>query len=518
MASKPIEPTSEPDHQLDHELRHQLDGGERRRLKSRLRRELGRVYGANPWIVAVEHVQAAVAIAEELRNYTDSPILAVGARSGVGPVGDDLPSLSIDLPPAGGMLEELRTAADALAAPPPEIQAAVDRWDPDRQARVIGSFSATAGTVANRPRFGARPPAWRDLEDKLAIEELWAEAGIPVAPSAQVAVGDRPELFDAHQRLATSAGTVWAVDNSEGWHGGGAGTFWVPDRAAAERVASGLAADRLVRIMPFLEGVPCSIHGMVLPEGELDPGGRPTDGTGRSPTVVFRPAEMMTLRDRANHRFVYARAANFWDPAPADRAAMADTARRIGQILDRRVGFGGVFTVDGVMSSQGFMPTEVNTRYGAALKSAMPTLDGEPLDLYLLHLAVVGRELGPIDPARFERWVVTNLDAERAGRGFLELPSGPPDDEERTGEVHRTLDGNLRAESTTGQADGHLTADPLATLRWGSTPGGGRLLVRFGRSVPVGPPTAPLLVAVIQAAADLWGFEPPSLEAAQPVR
>ena len=53
--------------------------------------------------------------------------------------------------------------------------------------------------------------------------------------------------------------------------------------------------------MPFLEGIPCSIHGVVFPDG----------------VATFRPVEMVTLRRPGSNRLHYAGAATFWDPPAA---------------------------------------------------------------------------------------------------------------------------------------------------------------------------------------------------------
>ena len=74
--------------------------------------------------------------------------------------------------------------------------------------------------------------------------------------------------------------------------------------------------------MPFLEGIPCSIHG-----------------------VVFHPD------------------------------------RRVGAGLRERVGYRGAFTVDGVLAAQGFLPTELNPRLGAGLSTMTRDLPGLPVGL-----------------------------------------------------------------------------------------------------------------------------------------
>ena len=61
---------------------------------------------------------------------------------------------------------------------------------------------------------------------------------------------------------------MWSGDARDGFNGGGNFVRWVRDdrdRAAATAFFRP-RCDR-VRVMPFLEGVPCSIHGFVLPDG-----------------------------------------------------------------------------------------------------------------------------------------------------------------------------------------------------------------------------------------------------------
>ena len=60
---------------------------------------------------------------------------------------------------------------------------------------------------------------------------------------------------------------------------------------------------------------------------------------------------------------------------------MRGVARRVGAELRRRVGFGGAFTVDGVMTAEGFRPTELNPRMGAGLMQIARGADEVPVDL-----------------------------------------------------------------------------------------------------------------------------------------
>jgi len=67
------------------------------------------------------------------------------------------------------------------------------------------------------------------------------------------------------------------------------------------------------RGMPFLEGIPCSAHGIVFPDG----------------VVVLRPAEMVVLRG-GRTGFVYFRGGTCWDPPAARREELRALVRRVG--------------------------------------------------------------------------------------------------------------------------------------------------------------------------------------------
>ena len=146
--------------------------------------------------------------------------------------------------------------------------------------------------------------------------------------------------------------------------------------------------------MPFLEGVPCSIHGIVLPDG----------------VAVLRPVEMVTLR--RGYEFSYAGCATYWDPDPVAREQMRTVARNAGDRLREEVDFRGTFTVDGVVTSDGFWPTELNPRFGAGI---MTIARGTGIPMVLVNdLIVGGHDIGRTARA-LEADVVTHGDARRGG-------------------------------------------------------------------------------------------------------
>ncbi|MFO0609291.1 MAG: hypothetical protein U0324_39365 [Polyangiales bacterium] len=466
------------------------------------------VIQGRPWVVAVDVLAGATRTVDELLALGASRVMAVGAYRGMGPLPDParVPTVLLDLPPAD-MMAAIRAADDALSDLPAEVRAAVDRFDPAREARVVGTLFSSGRPVADRPVWGARPAAWQRLEDKTVVDALWDEAGVDRAPSA-VVPATHDALAAAAEALDRGGGTVWAADNKHGFHGGAKGLRWVRDPRGAEGEAAARflegCADR-ARVMPFVEGVPCSIHGWVFDAPFADDG-----ATTR--TAAFRPCEMVVMRAPSEGRFVYAQAATFWDPPPADRAAMRALARRVGDHLHATVGYRGVFTVDGVMGAGGFVPTELNPRFGAALMVLGRALPDLPL--YLLHLATAAGEHLDLDPLALERLVVQSADANRQGgcARVIETRVGA----DRTGRLYETAGGyevlDAGADAPRGWAAvGAVRAGPHAT--------GGFVDVRFDAAhAPAGPPVAPRAVAALRAIERSWGLAMGEMEAAVDVR
>lgn len=299
---------------------------------------------------------------------------------------DPLPGLS--------QMEAIRANNALLATLPAEAVAAVDEFDPDRRAVVLGSFLLESETVAGRPALFHRRAAWLALEDKTVVDELWQRAGIGTVPFEVVSLYD---AWAAANRLDRGAGTVWSMDATGGWHGGATGVRWVTSTEEADEVlVEWRDHTSVVRVMPFIEGIPCSIHGIVCPDG----------------VVALRPVEMVTLR--RGHRFQYSGCATFWDPPPDVREEMRLVARRVGAVLRREADFAGAFTVDGVVGADGFRPTELNPRAGAGLAILGRGMGaGYPLVL-LCGLVAGGHDIG-ISALDWEAEVLTIADTVRSG-------------------------------------------------------------------------------------------------------
>lgn len=345
-------------------------------------------------------------------------------------------------------LEEFTKLHRVLEDLPPDLRDDIDAWDPANTARFIFA-SPLAGTLdaAGRKAYAARPPSWAALEDKVQVDAFWDAVGVRRAPSRIVAA-DHQALSSAARALDRGLGTVWAADARDGIHGGGLGLRWVRrgDDGWESFKSLRRMADR-VRVMPFLEGISASIHGIVFADS----------------VAVFRPVEMVVLRPKAGDRLHYAGCATAFDPRPDDRKAMRELAYRVGAALRETVNYRGPFGIDGILAEEGYLPTELNARAGAALGSLA---QGVGLPIAPLCMAVIEGERLDYRPDLLERAIVESADAHRTCAGWSVTPHRLA--ENRTLNVLR--DGDEYRECRAGE-------EPHGSLQIGPSPVGG--FVRF---------------------------------------
>ena len=441
------------------------------------------------WIVAMDVLVAASAAARRLLDAGALDVLAIGASRGTGPLAELPPDRALCMDVRGSdMMSAIRATEAALDDLPPDLVAAVHRFDPERAARVVRALFSTGAPVAGRPTWGARPAAWQALEDKTVIEPLWDEAGLARAPSEVVPV-HAPALAAASARRDEGAGVVWAGDSREGFNGGATATRWIRHPGLMAEVLPYFQAhhDR-VRVMPFLEGLPCSVHGIVLPDH----------------VIALRPNEMIVLRRPGQATFQYAGFGTFWDPPEARRAELRAAARRVGELLRARFGYRGAFSLDGVMTAQGFRPTELNPRIGGAMYAVF----GREASLDVLNGAMIEGE--PLDWRSFEleSYLIERADLNRGGHSGLALKVPP----ESQRETWLTVQGGVAHE---------VTVDDPWTLHasMGPGPSGGYLrLVAHPDRTPRGPSLAASIVTGLRWADEAWGAGVGEVEAAPDLR
>jgi hypothetical protein len=338
-------------------------------------------------------------------------LLAHGLGTGSLPAPDEAVVHLLPAENAASLVRAVHQQLQTLADLPADARAALDAWDPERRAVVLASPFFTGRQIGGRPVIGGRRPEWAALEDKTIADALWDTVGVQRAP-ARVVATSYEALTSAARDVDRGAGTVWSGDAREGFNGGGEYVRWVRDDRQARAASEFFAAHcDWVRVMPFLDGVPCSIHGVVFPDG----------------IAALRPVEMVTLRrtdGEATDQFVYGGMSTHWDPAEPDRAVMRDAARRVAAGLREQVGYLGGFSVDGVLTADGFLPTELNPRFSGGLAAIAKGLPDFPLQL-VLDAVVSGYDVG-LTAAQFESLLVESADAHRWGGAGLMVPGLDP--------------------------------------------------------------------------------------------
>ena len=435
--------------------------------------DLARSILAGRKVVLVGHRLAAASEAvEQVRALGAADVLVVARGVGTGVPPSAAAAHQFVLQSAGDdILEEIVAYEAALADPPDDLAAALDTFDPRYQAVVWGTLYAPLSHVAGRQVIGSRRADWVAVERKVTVDALFDLANVTRAPSAVLSAVDVDGLHATSDRLDTGHGTVWSGDALAGPNGGGWFVRWVrTDADRRDAVAFFVGRCTEVRVAPFLRGVPCSVHGLVFEDH----------------VAVFRPVEIVTINPTGTSRFHYGGTATFWDPPVADCEELRAAARRLGRTLREAAGSRGAFGVDGVLTADGFRPTELNARFAGGLETIAATIPSVPLEV--IDRAVVEGIEADWRPVDLEARVVDAADATRGGA------------------VHLLCDGS--ADTTT------WIDTPLGRAAHGPRPGGTllRLFLDPDR-VPAGPTVAGPAVATLRTVADDLGVPAPAVDA-----
>ena len=346
---------------------------------------------------AVASILPRARTAKELGAEATFMIATEGLGTGEMPNENDGEWVSLGLPACEDLTQAVQESKKALVDLPKAVIDSINIFDPNNEALVVGTFLHELPYVAGRPSLAYRKPEWLALDDKTVIDKLWDEIGVPREPSKVVEV-DKLKVLEAMQTLDRGDGVVLSGDSRDGAGGGATGVKWIK---SVDKIDSSLKyfikhCDRL-RVMPFLEGIPCSIHGMVFDDY----------------VAAFRPVEMMVLRVDNTDEFFYAGVGTYWDPEQDDRIDMRKLAKRVGYALKEKVDYRGIFTIDGVMTKEGFRPTELNPRAGAGTKALTAAFSELPLEL-IAQASISGHKLD-YSPEELESYVLQMSDKFRGG-------------------------------------------------------------------------------------------------------
>lgn len=429
------------------------------------------IFSGRKVIIAMQVAGGATQSVRDVLSLGATEVLVVatnGIGLGVSPTEAGAKLIVLNTPVGPRMVDSILACQEAVRHLPEWAQAEIEAFDPTGEAIALGDFLTETDNILGRSFVFHRKPEWIALDDKTTVDALWDHAGLERSPSLVVSA-TLAAVDSAFGHLDRGDGVVVAIDSRDGWTGGAEGTRWI--RTRAEIPASLVGWDspgRMVRVMPFIEGVPCSIHGIVFDDE----------------VIALRPMEMVVLR-KHDSSFFYAGCASYFDPPRADREAMRNLTKRVGAQLRSDVGFRGAFTVDGILSSEGFRPTELNPRNGAGLITMARATD-ETLSLLIDCIASGMR--APWRVTDLEHTILDEFDRNRAGGTWRSIKHVPvATDVPPTGRVI-IRDENVRLVGNDEPAD--LTFISLLT--------GNSLFVRanwVGAQTPQGPYTAPRAAA-----------------------
>jgi len=429
------------------------------------------------WIILSEAAAAATLSVQYLSSIGAPRPFVLAGSPGTGDLPDPEKAEMAILGSAGGsIMEGFRAYFAAVADLPAEVRERIDEWDPDHTAMALATGLDPDTPIHGRPTWAGRPAAWMAVEDKTTVDALWDDAGVERAPS-EVVPASLADLQAAAGKLDSGAGTVWVGDNREGWHGGGEYARLVADPTAAGEAAVFMTEHcDTVRVMPFLEGVPCSIHATVFPEGEY----------------AYRPCEMLVYRRPGSPVFLYAGVATWWEPSAADGEEMRAAALRVAALLRQRIGYRGALGIDGVMTADGFRPTELNPRHSIGL--GLQGLGQDP----------------PIPMASINRMLVAGEDVDyrsaELNRLVLENAAGHPQMRSLT-PIDRAVDETTTVPiQVVGSEVRAAPKDEVhGTLKMGPATMGGVVMLHIDpEHATVGPSAAPVAASAFRLADDLW--------------
>jgi hypothetical protein len=417
------------------------------------------IYAGRRWIVTADTAAAATGLAQRIVGAGAEAVMVIAGNEGTGPQPPGDVEVFVVGTTGTTLMGGIRAFAAAISAPSPKLCAAVDSFDPMRKAKVLSSHLIPTAEVCRRPVYGPVRSEWKDLENKLIVDELWDRAGVERAPAFIVDPTQEAAVHEALAGLASADGVVLVADNTEGWHGGGEYARYLAPGADPSHMLRFFAEhSRRVRITPFLRGVPCSIHGLVTTDSVL----------------VFRPVEMLVYRRAGSDEFVYTGMNTVWDPPPSVRDEMRGAARSVGALIRQEVGYLGGFGIDGVYTAHGFLPTELNPRLTPGLGMQAEAAGGYPMGD--INRAVIAGLKVDLRLADLEREIVAGADATRSGRWLRPLTHLSVTE---TTELKITYTG-----SSWKPVDG---ADATATMSFGPSPQGALVSVKLAASHGLAP-------------------------------
>lgn len=418
-------------------------------------------------------------------------VLRIGSRASFEPAPADRLHVYVDDVLAHDPRERFSRWEAFLAEPTREVRDAVDRFDPAGTAQLVAFRPLVVDHFGDRELPGARRPSWARFERKTQALALFDATRTPHPPMTVLDVRDVPKSQFREISYARAfkgrngSGAVWSADPLDG---PASGARFVRRARNNEEISSAYQYFSMsagsVLVTPFVEGIPCSMHGFVTKAG----------------TAAFRSIESVVLR--RGPRFSYAGAASRWQAPPDVQSTMQECAKRVGEWLHENLGYRGGFTLDGILGESGFVANEVNTRPGDAARYFYEAVPGIPFETLTV----------------LEAADAVDLDVDELERAILDAP---PYEFARLHLRVREEPGPVSEHAVRVDAAGAEVVPPAhanAHVRHEPWAGGGRIVMEFDRKlVAPGHSVASVVRDLAQVANDRFGLDLGQLEAARDV-
>lgn len=305
--------------------------------------------GKRVGIISPSFNRSAIALAQQVGSFGARVDVFVGAISQEGGVGSDWHTWFAF---GSAAKRTSRTSFELLlASKPTSFGQWLDEIDPDGTLILLGGVFTEVPEFFGRQVHGWRRPEWGMWEDKTRIDALFAKASVPIPPHALIDI-EASVSADEFSSLDAGNGFIVAMDSSEGYVGDAKGLRWIGLAADLPNCIESLRGrSRRFRIAPFLEGIPCSTLGIVLEDG----------------VAVFDPIEVVTLRNYCANKLLFCGTSNHWRPPPDAAHSMREATRRAGIELASCSGYRGFYSMDGLLTDNGFLATELNPRHASGL-------------------------------------------------------------------------------------------------------------------------------------------------------
>eukprot|EP00217_Crustomastix_stigmatica_P016015 CAMPEP_0183791010 /NCGR_PEP_ID=MMETSP0803_2-20130417/1541_1 /TAXON_ID=195967 /ORGANISM="Crustomastix stigmata, Strain CCMP3273" /LENGTH=470 /DNA_ID=CAMNT_0026035299 /DNA_START=225 /DNA_END=1637 /DNA_ORIENTATION=- len=208
-----------------------------------------------------------------------------------------------------------------------------------------GLFSLPEVVLSRKVLFHCSGNRFR-IEDKVEGTEILKKVGL-LSECSIHNVTDVDAILNARAVLDKGNGVVLAFGGK--WSGGAEGVVYVGSEDTAAWCRSLLPSIGLVRVMPFIKGIPVELTFVIFKDGHIS---------------VLKPEEGLTLvRSDRPSKFSFYGINSFWQPDEVASSLLKGVSIKLAKHLRDELEYLGVCNLNGILDdSNSFVATEINAR------------------------------------------------------------------------------------------------------------------------------------------------------------